>query len=80
MQKIDCNHCEDTVVLADRGERIVNGETPLEHMKRTGHSPKSPKTRQCNACGNVWPYTGDADRPTCPNCRGKDTEETHVDA
>jgi hypothetical protein len=29
--------------------------------------------RQCNGCGNVWPYTGDAARPTCPNCRGKRT-------
>lgn len=28
---------------------------------------------ECNDCGNVWPYTGDADRPTCSNCRGKRT-------
>jgi len=26
---------------------------------------------ECDDCGNVWPYTGDADRPTCSNCRGK---------
>lgn len=30
--------------------------------------------RECDDCGNVWPYTGDADRPTCPNCKGKRTE------
>lgn len=30
--------------------------------------------RECQDCDNVWPYTGDADRPTCPNCRGKRTE------
>lgn len=76
MKKIECNHCGDTVVLAERGETVVSGETPLEHMNRTGHSPKSPKTLQCNDCGNVWPYTGDGPRPTCPNCRGKNTEET----
>jgi hypothetical protein len=29
--------------------------------------------RQCADCANVWPYTGDADRPTCPNCAGKRT-------
>lgn len=28
--------------------------------------------RECQNCGNVWPYTGDADRPTCPDCKGKD--------
>lgn len=29
--------------------------------------------RECDDCGNVWPYTGDADRPTCPSCQGKRT-------
>lgn len=29
--------------------------------------------RECQDCDNVWPYTGDADRPTCPNCAGKRT-------
>ena len=29
--------------------------------------------RKCEGCGNVWAYSGDADRPTCPNCRGKRT-------
>ena len=28
---------------------------------------------KCDDCGNTWPYTGDADRPTCSNCRGKRT-------
>lgn len=30
--------------------------------------------RECDNCGTVWPYTGDADRPTCPSCKGKRTE------
>lgn len=29
--------------------------------------------RQCKECGNVWPYSGDADRPTCSSCRSKRT-------
>jgi len=29
---------------------------------------------ECDDCGNVWPYTGSADRPTCPNCDGKRTD------
>jgi len=75
MKKINCNHCDDAVILADgAGEKVTRGETPLEHMNRTGHSPKSPVMYQCNDCGNVWGYTGDADRPTCSNCRGKRTE------
>lgn len=28
---------------------------------------------ECEDCGNVWPYSGDADRPTCSDCRGKKT-------
>jgi hypothetical protein len=28
---------------------------------------------ECDDCGNVWAYTGDADRPSCSNCRGKRT-------
>lgn len=26
---------------------------------------------ECEDCENTWAYTGDADRPTCSNCRGK---------
>jgi len=26
---------------------------------------------ECNACGHTWAYTGSADRPTCPECKGK---------
>lgn len=29
---------------------------------------------ECADCGNVWAYTGNADRPTCSNCRGKRVE------
>lgn len=28
---------------------------------------------ECHDCGNMWAYTGDADRQTCPDCRGKRT-------
>jgi ribosomal protein L37AE/L43A len=28
---------------------------------------------ECQDCENIWPYTGDADRPTCPACAGKRT-------
>lgn len=40
------------------GERLVRTLIPL---------------LECQDCGNVWPYTGDADRPTCSDCRGKRT-------
>lgn len=70
--------------MLERGEiqvRELPGgkETPLEHMKRTGHDPREPpetvpEQRLCQSCGNVWWYYGDADRPTCPNCKGKDNE------
>jgi len=26
---------------------------------------------ECDDCEHRWYYTGDADRPTCANCRGK---------
>jgi uncharacterized protein (DUF983 family) len=29
--------------------------------------------RTCRACGHTWAYLGDADRPTCPGCKGKRT-------
>lgn len=30
--------------------------------------------RECLNCGHVWTYTGDHDRPTCPNCKRKNTQ------
>jgi ribosomal protein S27AE len=74
MKEISCNHCGDSVYLADKDERLEGYETPLQHMERTGHSPKSPVIYQCNDCENVWPYTGNAERPTCSNCGGKNVE------
>jgi len=73
MKKIDCNVCDETVVIADRGETVKSGETPVEHMERTGHNPNRPQVAICDDCGNVWNYTGDAETPTCSNCRGKNT-------
>ena len=75
MKILECDYCAETLVLASEPrESVTDGETPLEHMERTGHSPRSLVTLRCNDCENVWPYTGDADRPTCPNCAGKRTE------
>lgn len=75
MKKIECVRCGDTVVLANEiGEKVTCGETPVEHLERTGHSPRQPTLRKCNDCGNIWPYSGSADRPTCPNCDRKDTQ------
>lgn len=34
---------------------------------------------ECQDCGNVWPYAGDADRPTCSNCRGKRTRPANAE-
>jgi len=28
----------------------------------------------CNSCENTWAYSGDAERPTCPDCRGKNVK------
>lgn len=72
MRTKNCVHCGDAVVLADQGERVTQGETPREHMERTGHVHiHEPKPMVCKHCGNVWMYSGGADRITCPNCRGK---------
>lgn len=74
MKERTCRHCGDEVVLAERGETVTGGETPVEHMERTGHAWNEPRLFQCNDCGNVWGYTGSAETPTCSNCRGKRTE------
>lgn len=81
MKPLECNVCGETTYLLERGEKRVgesSKETPLEHMQRTGHDPREPpgpyEQRACQDCGNVWWYKGSADRPTCSNCRGKNTE------
>lgn len=74
MRQHTCNHCGDSVYLAERGERLEGYETPIEHFENEGHAFNSPVMMECNDCGNTWPYTGSADRPTCSNCRGKRTE------
>ena len=72
MKIINCDHCGERVVIGGRGEAVESGETPLEHMERTGHSHRrEPRLTGCDTCGNVWYYTGSADRATCPNCRDK---------
>lgn len=75
MKQVKCVHCDDAISIPEKGEQIVNGETPLEHIERTGHPHvREPRPFSCDDCGNVWPYTGNADRPTCPNCKGKRAE------
>lgn len=74
MRKFDCAHCGDTVVVPDGNEQVVQGETPLEHLDRTGHNWKrEPRLTACSHCGFSWYYTGSADRATCPNCKAKAT-------
>jgi hypothetical protein len=82
MHEITCNTCGEPTYLLERGEVQVRDlpdgkESPADHLERTGHEPRAPPEREqrtCKDCGNVWWYAGGADRPTCPNCRGKKTE------
>ena len=75
MKEVTCNHCGDSVYLADRGERLEGYETPFEHFERTGHAWNEPKIRVCDDCDHLWPYKGSADKPTCPRCKGKRTRK-----
>ena len=87
MKTIECNTCGEATYILERGEIQVRElpagkETPRDHLERTGHDPREPpqrERRQCNDCGNVWWYAGDSARPTCPNCKGKNTEPTDSD-
>lgn len=75
MKQVECVNCGDTVVIPNRGEPVISGETPLGHIQRTGHPHKrEPRPYACDDCEYVWMYSGDYDNPTCPNCRGKRTE------
>lgn len=75
MREKTCVNCGETVVVADAGETVTSGETPREHLDRTGHAHiHEPEPRTCEDCGYLWMYGGDADLPTCPNCRGKRTQ------
>lgn len=74
MKERTCNYCGESVYLAERGEQLDGYETPVEHLERTGHAYNEPEIRKCLNCGNVWGFSGQNDRPTCPFCRGKRTE------
>lgn len=74
MTKITCNECGEELVTSERGETVVRGTTPLKHMQETGHSPRAPVLHACHDCDNVWWYTGNSDYPTCPECKGKNTD------
>lgn len=86
MKPIECNTCGEITYILERGEKQVretSKETPLDHMERTGHDPRQPPKRErraCNECGNVWWYQGDGERPTCPNCKGKNNERVELES
>ena len=72
MKRQECVHCGETVVVADDGETVTGGETPVAHLQRTGHAHiREPRPTGCPHCGYLWMYSGEADMATCPNCRGK---------
>jgi len=72
MKTMDCDHCGDRIVIPEDGETVTDGETPADHMTRTGHPHKrQPRLTACHHCGIAWYYTGSADRATCPGCEGK---------
>ena len=63
-----------TTMPEDEDTRWMSVET-FEKRRRDGELRPAtvvPGERyHCEACGYTWAYGGDADRPTCPNCRGK---------
>lgn len=73
--------CENGHVNADHASSRVSSDrgSGTSGLKPTCIDCGAPLTRtlvplrECIDCGNVWAYTGDADRPTCPGCRGKRT-------
>lgn len=77
MKQFECVHCGDTITVADKDEQIVDGETPLEHIERTGHPHVyEPRPTGCQYCGYLWMYSGTVteesnQRITCPNCKSK---------
>lgn len=72
MDEKTCTRCGETVVMAEDGETITDGETPIEHLDRTGHIHiREPVPTDCNQCGKIWMYQGNAERVTCPRCKGK---------
>jgi len=75
MLKRICNVCEVTIYIPDRGEQADGYETPMSHFESEGHVYNKLTVRKCKDCDLVWGYGGSADRPTCPNCRGKRTVE-----
>lgn len=52
---------------AGHNQKVVCRECKGDIIKR------SVPIYECEDCDNRWGYTGDADRPTCSNCRGKRT-------
>jgi len=55
--------------LAEEGKRARCGEDDCDALVTRKLVP----LYECGDCENIWAYTGEAERPTCPNCRGKRT-------
>lgn len=68
----ECDECGTELAVYDNSDYGM-GESltwqPVEPIiQALGHE------RECLNCGYVWHYTGSSERPTCPSCRGKNTE------
>ena len=72
-----------TTYVCDRGhERETHKSVPAGHGKQPAciecSAPIVERTVplfKCRDCGHRWFYTGSANRPTCPACKGKAVEQ-----
>ena len=69
----ECEGCETELFVYDNSEHgmgeSLTWQVAEPVIQALGHE------RECNDCGYQWHYGGTADRPTCPNCRGKATKK-----
>lgn len=71
-----CTECSQELAVPDKWAMEDHGTdeedlpTPVEHYKNAGHLPlQKPVATGCHRCGNIWFYTGDKRKATCPNCK-----------
>lgn len=69
----ECMICQFDDNGVDKGPDVYVVEKPRGMMTICEECDTDPY--QCDDCGNRWMYGGNADRPTCPQCRGKRTEK-----
>lgn len=71
-QTYTCDECGVELFVYDNSDHGMGDSliwSPAEPVVQAlGHG------RECLDCGYNWHYGGAADRPTCPDCKGKDTE------